>query len=369
MSRYRAQPHKYFFNVGEKYDILKVVHEGACAVVCSALHNPTGAKVAIKRITPSDQAFLWLRALRETLWLRHFDHENIISFLGVHRPITYEEFGEVYLTQELMDTNMHRVIETQELSDDHCQYFIYQILRALKAIHSAGVLHRDLKPSSLLLNGNCDLKVCSFGIARPAAGIENDQALEAEYVGMRWYRAPELMLTPKNQTMAIDMWSAGCILAEILGGKPLFPGKDYDHQLILILDTLGTPLTDDRNAIKSKRARQYIDNLSLKPKIPWKETFPKASDLALDMLERLLAFNPIKRISVEEALKHPYLKLYHDPADEPIAAPIPKDLLDFDKKAGKLSSEELRSKIFPQYDLQRRMENQLAPGMMYETTR
>jgi len=123
--------------------------------------------------------------LREIWWLRYFNHENIISILGVHRPTTYEEFGEIYLTQELIDTNMRRVTDTQGLSDDHCQYFIYQILRALKAIHSAGVVHRDLRPSSLLLNGNCNLKVCGFGIARPAASIGNDQALDAGYVGMR----------------------------------------------------------------------------------------------------------------------------------------------------------------------------------------
>jgi mitogen-activated protein kinase 1/3 len=347
MSRSRAQLHKNVFNVGEKYDILEVVHVGACAVVRSALHKPTGAKVAIKRITPSDQSFLWLRALRETLWLRYFDHENIISILDVHRPITYEESGEVYLTQELMDTNMHRVIETQKLSDDHYQYFIYQILRALKAIHSAGVLHRDLKPSCLLLNGNCDLKVCGFGIARPAASIKNDQALEAEYVAHRWYRAPEVLLTPTKYTEAIDLWSVGCILAEMLGGKPLFPGKDFWDQLTLIFNVLGTPTEEDYNNVESRDARAYIRSLPFKEPIPWKKVFPKASDLALDMLEKLLVFNPIKRSNVEEALKHPYLELYHDPTDEPIAAPIPKDLFDFDKKAGKLSSEELRGEFFP----------------------
>ena len=130
------------------------------------------------------------------------------------------------IIQELMETDMHRVIRTQELSDDHCQYFIYQTLRALKAMHSANVLHRDLKPSNLLLNANCDLKVCDFGLARSAASTEDNSGFMTEYVATRWYRAPEIMLTFKEYTKAIDVWSVGCILAEMLSGKPLFPGKD-----------------------------------------------------------------------------------------------------------------------------------------------
>lgn len=121
---------------------------------------------------------------------------------------------------------MHRVIRTQDLSDDHCQYFIYQTLRALKAMHSANVLHRDLKPSNLLLNANCDLKVCDFGLARSAASTDDNSGFMTEYVATRWYRAPEIMLTFKEYTKAIDVWSVGCILAEMLSSKPLFPGKD-----------------------------------------------------------------------------------------------------------------------------------------------
>jgi len=125
-----------------------------------------------------------------------------------------------------METDLHRVIRTQDLSDDHCQYFIYQTLRALKAMHSADVLHRDLKPSNLLLNANCDLKICDFGLARSAAAVEDNSGFMTEYVATRWYRAPEIMLTFKEYTKAIDVWSVGCILAEMLNGKPLFPGKD-----------------------------------------------------------------------------------------------------------------------------------------------
>jgi mitogen-activated protein kinase 1/3 len=190
-----------------------------------------------------------LRTLREMKLLRYFNHENIISILDIQKPRNLETFTEVYLIQvrlvwncesqyclpiadfliqELMETDMHRVIRTQELSDDHCQYFIYQTLRALKAMHSANVLHRDLKPSNLLLNANCDLKVCDFGLARSAASTEDNSGFMTEYVATRWYRAPEIMLTFKEYTKAIDVWSVGCILAEMLSGKPLFPGKDCE---------------------------------------------------------------------------------------------------------------------------------------------
>jgi serine/threonine protein kinase len=113
----------------------------------------------------------------------------------LHRPST--------VIQELMETDMHRVIRTQDLSDDHAQYFIYQTLRALKALHSADVIHRDLKPSNLLLNANCDLKVCDFGLARSVRTAEpsgTETGFMTEYVATRWYRAPEIMLTFKQYT-------------------------------------------------------------------------------------------------------------------------------------------------------------------------
>lgn len=271
-----------------------------------------------------------------------------------------------------METDMHRVIRTQELSDDHCQYFIYQTLRALKAMHSANVLHRDLKPSNLLLNANCDLKVCDFGLARSAASQEDNSGFMTEYVATRWYRAPEIMLTFKEYTKAIDVWSVGCILAEMLSGKPLFPGKDCmchaipnssiwqlyrvetnarylvtdHHQLTLILDVLGTPTMEDYYGIKSRRAREYIRSLPFKKKVPFRTLFPNTSELALDLLEKLLAFNPVKRITVEEALKHPYLEPYHDPDDEPTAPPIPEEFFDFDKHKDNLSKEQLKQLIY-----------------------
>ncbi len=117
------------------------------------------------------------------------------------------------------------------------------------------------------------------------------------------------------------------------------------HQLTLILDVLGTPTMEDYYGIKSRRAREYIRSLPFKKKIPWKVMFPKTSDLALDLLERLLAFNPVKRITVEEALKHPYLEPYHDPEDEPTADPIPEEFFDFDKNKDNLTKEQLKGEF------------------------
>jgi mitogen-activated protein kinase 1/3 len=169
-----SESRKISFNVSDHYQIIEVVGEGAYGIVCSAVHKPSGRKVAIKKITPFDRSMFCLRTLREIKLLRHFNHENIISIWDIQKPMSYETFDEVYLIQELMETDLHRVLRTQSLSDDHCQYFTYQTLRALKAMHSANVLHRDLKPSNLLLNANCDLKVCDFGLARSAASRDDN---------------------------------------------------------------------------------------------------------------------------------------------------------------------------------------------------
>ena len=120
--------------------------------------------------------------------------------------------------QELMETDMHRVIRTQDLSDDHAQYFIYQTLRALKALHSADVIHRDLKPSNLLLNANCDLKVCDFGLARSVKTAEpsgTETGFMTEYVATRWYRAPEIMLTFKQYTKVSHIFPPSCAAGSV----------------------------------------------------------------------------------------------------------------------------------------------------------
>ncbi|KAI0716540.1 mitogen-activated protein kinase [Earliella scabrosa] len=352
-SQAQPAPRKVRFNVGTQYQVLDVVGEGAYGIVCSAIHRPSGRKVAIKKIAPFDHSMFCLRTLRELKLLKFLSEagvsENIISILDIIKPPSIEQFKEVYLIQELMETDMHRVIRTQDLSDDHAQYFIYQTLRALKALHSADVIHRDLKPSNLLLNANCDLKVCDFGLARSVRTAEpsgTETGFMTEYVATRWYRAPEIMLTFKQYTKAIDIWSVGCILAEMLSGKPLFPGRDYHHQLTLILDVLGTPTLDEFYAITTRRSRDYIRALPFRKRKPFAQLFPNANPLAIDFLTRSLTFDPKKRITVEDALAHPYLEAYHDPDDEPCAPPLDPEFFEFDLHKDDISREQLKELLY-----------------------
>lgn len=233
------------------------------------------------------------------------------------------KFNEVYLYEELMEADLHAIIRSgQPLSDAHFQSFLYQTLCGLKYIHSANVLHRDLKPGNLLVNADCELKICDFGLARgfQPGQVQTEQGTAGfmtEYVATRWYRAPEIMLSFANYTSSIDMWSVGCILAELLGGKPIFKGEDYVDQLNRILNLLGTPTEDTLRRVGSPRAQDYIRSLPIKPRVKFKTLYPNAQPQALDLLEKLLCFDPAKRIGCQAALEHPYLQVWHDPLDEP----------------------------------------------------
>ncbi|KAJ0914351.1 putative mitogen-activated protein kinase CMGC-MAPK family [Helianthus annuus] len=214
------------FEVSRKYvPPIRPVGRGAYGIVCAATNSETREEVAIKKIGNAfDNRIDAKRTLREIKLLCHMDHENVSATKDVIRPSLKENFNDVYIVYELMDTHLHQIIRSnQPLADDHCRY-----------VHSANVLHRDLKPSNLLLNANCDLKVADFGLARTTS--ETD--FMTEYVVTRWYRAPELLLNCSEYTAAIDIWSVGCILGEILTRQRLFPGKDYVHQLRLITEVI-----------------------------------------------------------------------------------------------------------------------------------
>eukprot|EP00227_Mantoniella_beaufortii_P003667 CAMPEP_0197617476 /NCGR_PEP_ID=MMETSP1326-20131121/61054_1 /TAXON_ID=1155430 /ORGANISM="Genus nov. species nov., Strain RCC2288" /LENGTH=431 /DNA_ID=CAMNT_0043186369 /DNA_START=205 /DNA_END=1497 /DNA_ORIENTATION=+ len=356
------------FEVQAKYTPIKPIGKGAYGVVCSARNVENYEKVAIKKITNAfENAIDAKRTLREIKLLRHLHHENVIRIVDVTAPANVQNFNDVYVMYELMDTDLHQIIRSnQPLSDDHCQYFVYQLLRGLKYIHSANVLHRDLKPSNLLLNANCDLKICDFGLARTnkddlkpsnlllnancdlkicdfgLARTNKEQEYMTEYVVTRWYRAPELLLSCSEYTSAIDVWSVGCIFAELLGRKPLFPGKDYVHQLNLITRTIGLPEETDMAFISSEKARRYIRSLPKSPRVNFHKVYPDAESAAIDLIDQMLVFDPQRRITVEQALAHPYLASLHDVNDEPAAT----SSFEFDFEGETLSESGVRDLVF-----------------------
>jgi mitogen-activated protein kinase 1/3 len=306
------------FEIHSRYSLIRPIGHGAYGVVISALDRESGQKVAIKKVSRAfEDPIDAKRILREIKLMKNFSHENVIRILDIIPPSpTTEDFEDVYIVQDLMETDLHRIIYSkQALTIDHIQYFIYQILRGLKYIHSANVLHRDLKPSNLLLKSNCDLKICDFGLARI-----DDVADLTEYVVTRWYRAPEIMLACQEYTSAIDIWSVGCIFAELLARSPLFPGEDYIAQLRLICDKLGRPSERDLDFVTSERARKFMLSLPDKPPVPLSDLFPthRNEKDALDLLRRMLEIHPRKRITLEKALEHPFLESLHNPDDEPV---------------------------------------------------
>ncbi|KAI1842080.1 hypothetical protein JX265_013925 [Neoarthrinium moseri] len=316
------------FIVDERYTVTKELGQGAYGIVCAAVNNQTNEGVAIKKVTNVfSKKILAKRALREIKLLQHFrGHRNVSRAPpppSVPHPGAIEgpnpRDAPSPCHGQLMECDLAAIIRSgQPLTDAHFQSFIYQILCGLKYIHSANVLHRDLKPGNLLVNADCELKICDFGLARGfSVDPEENAGYMTEYVATRWYRAPEIMLSFQSYTKAIDVWSVGCILAELLGGRPFFKGRDYVDQLNQILHILGTPNEETLSRIGSSRAQEYVRNLPYMAKKPFQTLFPTANPDALDLLDRMLAFDPSSRISVEAALQHPYLKIWHDETDEP----------------------------------------------------
>ena len=338
---------------------------------------------------------------------------NVIRLLEILPPVQPACFDDLLIVFEFVETDLQKLIHSdQPFTNDHVQYFLYQLLCGVRYIHSAHIIHRDLKPANVLVNSDCSLKICDFGLARStggapdlcqtplpqqstlsaavsassassasssscltasggskpplskrtsvnsgasAAGLAPATRLTREltkHVVTRWYRAPELILLSDRYSTAIDMWSVGCILAELLSMQtqsfkqrmPLFPGKscfpfsadnplaytDQLDQLNVIFDVLGTPSSADISRIDNDKARNYLRGLQHKPHIDFVQRFPGADLRAIDLLQQLLTFDPDRRWTAEQALQHPYLSELRLEAEERLYdAQQPHKLTDF----------------------------------------
>ncbi|KAJ6910763.1 mitogen-activated protein kinase 12-like [Populus alba x Populus x berolinensis] len=315
---------EFFTEYGEasQYEIQEVVGKGSYGVVASAIDTHTGEWVAIKKMTNifehvSDAT----RILREIKLLRLLKHPDIVEIKHIMLPPSRREFKDIYVVFELMESDLHQVIKlNNDLTAEHHQFFLYQLLRALKYIHTGNVFHRDLKPKNILANADCKLKLCDFGLARVSFSNAPSAIFWTDYVATRWYRAPELCGSFSSKyTPAIDTWSIGCIFAELLTGKPLFPGKNVVHQLELITDLLGTPSAESIARISNEKARKYLSSMRKKRPIPFSKKFP-------------------------DALADPYFDGLADKEEEPSRKPISKLEFEFDKR--KLTRDDVRELIY-----------------------
>ncbi|KAH3668261.1 hypothetical protein OGAPHI_002015 [Ogataea philodendri] len=317
------------FYLDSRYHVVSVLGKGSYGTVCSAVDIQSKDKVsiAIKKVSNIfNKEVLLKRAVRELKLMSFFKgHKNIINLVDL--DIVYmKPYDGLYCFQELVDYDLAKVIHSSvQFSEFHIQCFLYQILCGLKYIHSADVIHRDLKPGNVLVTSQGVLKICDFGLARGISEQYMNKSHRSSnitnYVATRWYRAPELILTRKQYGKEIDMWAVGCIFGELYGRKPLFIGDDQMHQINEICKVLGTPSRSVIIGYNSTVAWDYF--ASPKPqfqKQEWSDIYPHASPLAHDLLSNLLCWKVDNRYTVEQCLAHPLLSEVRNLEDEPVVA-------------------------------------------------
>lgn len=303
------------FEVPRKYTLLKILGMGAYGIACSCLNEETQEKVSIKKCR---EVFRDLddgrRVLREVAMMRFFRHENLLHVMDILPPMKgYNEFRDVYIVTPLKDVDMNVVLRSRQvLEETHVRYFIYQILRGLKYLHSAGVAHRDLKPANLVTDISCELKIIDFGLSRSVTIPHHDLT---DYVITRWYRPPELLLENSYYDTAVDIWSVGCIMAEMYNRKPVLPGRNTIDQLRLICTHIGKP---PRDMVESAEALEKLNQLPDGELDMGKLVPGLTSADGIDFLSQMWELDPRKRPSAAELLRHPFMAPLHDEVDEPV---------------------------------------------------
>lgn len=342
----QIDPEKFDRDIQPRYSFIKPLGGGSYGFVFSAFDLKTKTEVAIKRIDYVLESPVMSRnVLREIKLLTSVSHPNIVKILNIIIPASYQKFDYIYIVMELLDTDMDRLIRTtRNLLLEHHRYFVYQVLRALKFLHSANIVHRDLKPSNILVNKDCRVKIGDFGLAR-IVGNPEDLGLQSENCATLWYKSPELLLNISVHGPPMDVWSVGCILAELIEGKPLFPGESCTNQITLIAEILGAPSFLEYQRSINENAKMFMSNLPRTRGIPLEKVLPHATQEEIDLLKSIFTWNPSSRITIDQCLAHPFFAKLHDPFNEPVTVPR----VDFEFERGNLSKEEYRRLIWKEY--------------------
>lgn len=316
----------------KRYQNLRLIGSGAQGIVCSAFDTVRNEQVAIKKLSrPFQNVTHAKRAYRELKLMSLVNHKNIIGILNCFTPQKkLDEFNDLYIVMELMDANLCQVIQ-MDLDHERLSYLLYQMLCGIRHLHSAGIIHRDLKPSNIVVRSDCTLKILDFGLARTAI----EAFMMTPYVVTRYYRAPEVILG-MGYKENVDVWSIGCIFGELIRGRVLFPGGDHIDQWTRIIEQLGTP---DRSFLERLQptVRNYVENRPRYQPTPFEvlfsdSMFPMTADSsrltgaqARDLLSRMLVIDPERRISVDDALRHPYVNVWFDEIEVYAPPPLPYD--------------------------------------------
>jgi len=324
------------------YSTERVVGNGSFGVVFQATCLETGETVAIKKVL-QDKRF----KNRELQIMQLLEHPNIIK----HKHCFYSttEKDEVYLNlvlEYVPDTvyriSKHYSKQNQRVPTLYVKLYMYQLCRSLAFIHSLGVCHRDIKPQNLLVNTHShQLKLCDFGSAKVLVKGEPN----ISYICSRYYRAPELIFGATDYTSGIDVWSMGCVLAEMLLGQPLFPGESGVDQLVEIIKVLGTPTREEIHSMNPNYTEFKFPQIKAHP---WSKVFHKRMPAdAVDLVSRLLQYSPHVRFTAIQACGHAFFdELREQNVRLPSGRPVP-DLFDFHKEELKTCTQELLSKLVP----------------------
>jgi len=310
----KGSKHNTVFELGSRYRVTKMIGQGAFGCVVAG-ERADGMKVAIKKLANAGaDKTAAKRLLRELRFLRHLrGHPNIVNMEDVVLRRADSKL-DVYIMTELMEADLEQIIKSsQTLSGEHVRCLIFQLLNGLRHMHAAGIVHRDLKPANLVVDSQCRLKICDFGLSRhisdPDCVPEGQDAQFTDYVVTRWYRAPELLMGSKKYTAQVDTWAAGCILAELMGRKPVFAGDNTSDMLVRIARKIGKPTRAEMLLMtEQEAARNFVTSIPEKAVQRWDELYPNADMASLQLLQRLLVWSPLERASVEEALKMPLIK-------------------------------------------------------------